>query len=91
VVQYVNSQNIKLVSSTPYYAQANAQVKAITKILISLIKKHVGQKPRSWHESLDQVLWAYQNAPKGATSVTLLELVYGHEAVLPIEINLNLI
>jgi len=56
VIQYVNSRNIKLLNCSPYYAQANGQVKAINKILISLIKKHVGQKPRSWNESLDQVL-----------------------------------
>ena len=55
MVQYVNSQNIKLVTYTPYYAQANGQVEAINKILVRLIKKH-GQKPRSWHESLDQIL-----------------------------------
>ena len=59
VVKYVNSRNIKLLTSTPYYAQANDQVKTINKILISLINKHSGQKPNSWHENLDQVLWAY--------------------------------
>jgi len=64
VVQYASSRNIKLVTCTPYYTQANGQVEAINKILISLIKKQVGQKPRSWHESLDQVLWVYQNSPK---------------------------
>jgi len=89
VVQYVNSQNIRLLTSTHYYAQANDQAKAINKILISLIKKHVGQKPRNWHESLDQVLWAYRNSPKGVTGVTLFKLVYRHKAILPIEINLN--
>lgn len=80
---------MKLLTLTPYYAQANGQVEATNKILISLIKKHVCQKPRSLHETLDQVLWAYRNSPKGATSVTPFKLVYGHEAILPIEINLN--
>ena len=47
--------------------------------------------PRSWHESLDQVLWAYQNSPKGVTSVTPFKLVYEHKVVFPIKINQNLI
>ena len=59
MVQYANSQNIKLLISTPYYAQANGQVESINKIFISLTKKHIGQKPKSLHESFDQVLWAY--------------------------------
>ena len=89
MVQYVYSRNIKLLTSIPYYAQANGQVEAVNKILISLIKKHVGQKTNSWHESLDQVLWAYWNSPKGVIGVTYFKLVYGHEAILPIEININ--
>jgi len=52
MVQYANARNIKLVTFTPYYTQANGQVKAKNKIFISLIKKHDGQKPRSWHENL---------------------------------------
>ena len=31
---------MKLLTLTPYYAQANGQVEATNKILISLIKKH---------------------------------------------------
>ena len=89
MVQYANSQNIKLLISTPYYSQANGQVESINKIFISLTKKHIGQKPKSLHESFDQVLWAYRNSPKGVTSVTPFKLVYGQEVVLSIEINLK--
>ena len=88
VTQYAESRSIKLVNSTPYYAQANGQVEAANKVLISLIKKHVGQKPKNWHETLSQVLWAYRNSPKEATGTTPYKLVYGHDAILPIEINL---
>ena len=35
---------------------------------------------------LNQVLWSYQNSPKDATSTTPYELVYGYDAILPIEI-----
>nr|KYP59339.1 Pro-Pol polyprotein [Cajanus cajan] len=83
------SRGIKLVTSTPYYAQANGQVEAANKIVISLIKKHISSKPRRWHETLVQVLWAYRNSPRDARKTTLYKLVYRHEAILPIDINLQ--
>lgn len=43
----------KLLKSTPYYAQANGQVEATNKVVIGLIKKHVGKNPRNWHKTLD--------------------------------------
>ncbi|XP_016186043.1 uncharacterized protein LOC107627736 [Arachis ipaensis] len=78
-----------MVTSTPYYAQANGQVEAANKILIGLIKKHIENKPRIWHETLSQVLWAYRNSPRGSIGTSPYELVYDHDAVLPLEINLN--
>ncbi|XP_025661280.1 uncharacterized protein [Arachis hypogaea] len=86
---FAASRNISMVTSTPYYAQANGQVEAANKILIGLIKKHIGNRPRMWHETLSQVLWAYRNSPRGSTGTSPYKLVYGHDAVLPLEINLN--
>lgn len=40
---------------------------------------------------LNQILWAYRNLPKGATKTTPFWLVYEHEVVLPVEINLQLV
>ncbi|KAL1349357.1 hypothetical protein AAHE18_07G151100 [Arachis hypogaea] len=79
IKNFAASRNINMVTSIPYYAQANGQVEAAHKILIGLIKKHIGNRPRTWHEILSQVLWAYRNSPR----------VYGHDAVLQLEINLN--
>ncbi|XP_016200297.1 uncharacterized protein LOC107641314 [Arachis ipaensis] len=78
-----------MVTSTPYYAQANGQVEAANKILIGLIKKYIGNRPRTWHETLSQVFWSYRNSPRGSTGTSPYKLVYGHDAVLPLEINLN--
>ena len=33
------------------------------------------------------VLWAYRTSPRSSTGVTPYALVYGHDAVLPVEIN----
>lgn len=58
MVEFVLDLGIKILTYIPDYAQANGQVKAANKIIIGLIKKHVGQKRRNWHKTLDQILWA---------------------------------
>jgi hypothetical protein len=57
--------------------------------LIKLIKKKIEENPRRWHEVLSESLWAYCISKHDATKVTPFELVYGQEAVLPVEVNLD--
>jgi hypothetical protein len=76
---------IKLLNSSPYYAQANGQAEASDKIMIKIIQKKIDQKLKRWHSVLNEALWAYRMAPHGATQTSPYELVYGHHAVLPSE------
>ena len=76
-------------NSSPYYAQANGQAESSNKTLIRLIKKKIEENPRMWHEVLSKALWAHRISQHGATQVTPFELVYGQEAVLPVEIKLQ--
>jgi hypothetical protein len=57
--------------------------------MIKLIQKKIDQKPKRWHSVLNEALWAYRMAPHGATKTSPYELVYGHHAVLPWEIQLD--
>lgn len=45
--EFASEVGIKLLTLTPYYAQANGQVGADDKMIIGLIKKHVEQKPKN--------------------------------------------
>ena len=78
-----------MLNSSPYYAQANGQAESSNKVLIKLIKKKIEKNPRRWHEVLSEALWAHRISRHGATKVTPFELVYGQEAVLPVEVNLD--
>jgi hypothetical protein len=80
------SMGIKLLNSSPYYAEANGQAEASSKIMIKLIQKKIDQKPRRWHSVLSEALWAYRMTRHGATKTSSYELVYGHHAVLPWEV-----
>jgi transposase InsO family protein len=88
VREFIESYKIRLFNSSPYYAQANGQAKSNNKTLIKLIKKKIEDNPRRWHEILSEALWAHRISRHGATRVTPFELVYGQEAILPVEVNL---
>jgi hypothetical protein len=83
--KFAESMGIKLLNSSPYYAQANGQAEASNKIMIKIIQKKIDQKPKKWHSVLNEALWAYRMTPHGATKTSPYELVYGHHAVLPWE------
>jgi hypothetical protein len=78
-----------LLNSSPYYAQANGQVESSNKTLTNLIKKKIYNNPKYWHKILSEALWAHRISKHCATKVSPFELVYGQEAVLPVEISLN--
>jgi hypothetical protein len=84
---FVNFYGIKLLNSSPYYAQANGQAESSNKTLVKLIKKKIEDNPKRWHEVLSEALWAHHISRHGATKVTRFELVYGQEVVLPVEVN----
>jgi hypothetical protein len=87
--EFAESMKIKLMNTSPYYAQANGQAKASNKVLIKIIKKRIEDNLSRWHEKLFGVLWAHRTSRHVATKVTPFELVYSQEAVLPIEIGLQ--
>lgn len=84
--EFTSETGFRLVTSTPYYAQANGQVEVANKVILSLIRKHVSKKPKNWHKTLDQIIWACRTSPKEATNSTPFRLTFGHDAILPVEI-----
>ncbi|XP_058208164.1 uncharacterized protein LOC131321176 [Rhododendron vialii] len=87
VMAYASSFGVKILNSSPYYAQANGQVESTNKIIKNTLSKMITNNPREWHELLPKVLWAYRMSKRDSTKATSYELVYGQAAVLPIEIN----
>jgi hypothetical protein len=48
-------------NSTLYYPQANGQVEAINKVLITMLQQIIGIQKMSWHTMLFSTLWAYRH------------------------------
>jgi hypothetical protein len=47
---------IKLLNSSPYYAQANGQTESSNRTLISLVKKKIYDHPKHCHKVLSEAL-----------------------------------
>ena len=73
----------------PYYAQANGQARATNKIVKNTLERMIEDSPRDWHNLLSEVLWAYRNSKRNSIGLTPYELVYGHDAVLSIEVTVR--
>ncbi|MCO5602979.1 hypothetical protein L7F22_057121 [Adiantum nelumboides] len=81
--------SIKHVHSTPYYPQCNGLVEKTNGVLCKIITKHVRDRPQDWDKHLTAALWAYRTSFKASTQFTPYHLVYGQEALLPIEVELG--
>jgi hypothetical protein len=84
--KFTADMGIKLIRSSPYYAQANGQAEASNQSLIKLIKRKIDKHPRRWHEVLSEALWAHRISCHGATKTSSYHLVYRQEVMLPWEI-----
>ncbi|XP_024196954.1 uncharacterized protein LOC112200165 [Rosa chinensis] len=89
VEELVNDFGIQFIHSTPYYAQSNGQAEASNKTIITLLKKMLVENPRQWHDTLYETLWAYRTSKRNPTATTPYALMFGHDAVLPLEINVH--
>ncbi|KAL0349639.1 UNVERIFIED_CONTAM: Transposon Tf2-12 polyprotein [Sesamum radiatum] len=72
-------------NSSMYYAAANGLAEAFNKTLCNLLKKVVAKSKRDWHERIGEALWAYRTTVRTPTQATPYALVYGVEAVIPLE------
>jgi len=66
--------------------RTNGQVESTNNQILSGLKKRLDAAKGSWVEELPAILWSIHTTEKGATGETPFMLVYGSEAVLPIEL-----
>lgn len=57
-------------------------------MICRIITKCVHQKPKDWDSHLSAALWAYRTSFKTSLGFTPFHLVFGQEALLPIEVEL---
>ncbi|XP_028078733.1 uncharacterized protein K02A2.6-like [Camellia sinensis] len=72
-------------NSSMYNAPANGLAEAFNKTLGNLLKKVVAKSKGDCHERIGEALWANHTTHRTPTQATPYSLVYGVEAVLPLE------
>ncbi|XP_050290401.1 uncharacterized protein LOC126728651 [Quercus robur] len=75
----------KKYNSFMYNVPANGLAEAFNKTLGSLLKKVVSKTKRDWNKRIGEALWAYRTTFHTPTQATPYSLVYGVEAILPLE------
>ncbi|KAI5327577.1 hypothetical protein L3X38_026973 [Prunus dulcis] len=66
-------------------ASTSGLVETFNKTLCNLLKYVVGRTKKDWYERINEALWAYGTTYQTSTQATPYSLVYGVEAVLPLE------
>ena len=71
--------------STSTYPQGNKQAEVVNKVIISGLKKRLGDAKEKWVEELPHILWTYRTTPSTSTGETPFSMAFGAEAVIPLE------
>ncbi|XP_012839468.1 PREDICTED: uncharacterized protein LOC105959853 [Erythranthe guttata] len=85
IVKICEKFGFKQRKSSMYNVAANGLAEAFNKTLCNLLKKVIAKSKRDWHERMGEALWAYRTTYRTPTQATPYVLVYGVEAVLPLE------
>lgn len=85
---FCNKFRIQTVSSVTSYPPANGLIEVFNKTIVKLLKKFVSWAKRDWDDKLSKCLWTYRTTIRTPTKVTQFSLVYGAEAVLPLEVQI---
>ncbi|XP_060190734.1 uncharacterized protein LOC132620012 [Lycium barbarum] len=62
------------------------EAESTNKTILKVLKRRIGKAKRNWPDVLPKVLWSYRVTHKTSTGETPFLLVYGVEALVPIEV-----
>ena len=77
---------IKHITSSVEHPQTNGQAEAANKVILVELRKRLDTAKGRWPEELIEVLWAYRCTPQSSTNESPFSLVYGADAMIPVEI-----
>ena len=83
--KFCQKWHIHLKFSTPRNPQSNGQAESSNKTIVNSLKKRLDKAKGRWAEELPAVLWAYRTTSRTSTGETPFSLVYGTEAMIPVE------
>ncbi|XP_057757888.1 uncharacterized protein LOC130976943 [Arachis stenosperma] len=82
-------QNLKINQhfSSVEHPQSNGLAEAANKVLLHALRKKLDEAKGLWAELVPEILWSYNTTVQTSTKETPFRLVYGSEAMIPLEIS----
>ena len=78
---------IKQVFASVEHPQTNEQVESANRILLRGLKRRLEKAKGLWAEEVPRIVWSYHTTPQTSTMDTPFSLVYGSDAMIPVEIH----
>jgi len=78
---------IKQVFASVEHPQTNGKVESANRVLLRGLKQRLENHKRAWPEEVPRIVWAYHTTPQSSTMETPFNLVYGSDAMIPVEIH----
>ncbi len=86
IQEFTAHLEIKLHFAPVAHPQSNGQVEVSNKMIKDGLKKRLKEAKGKWPGVLSSVLWRYRTTPRRATGETPFSLVFGTEAIIPVEV-----
>ncbi|XP_072087192.1 uncharacterized protein [Arachis hypogaea] len=82
-------QNLKIKQhfSSVEHPQSNGLAEAANKVILQALRNKLDDAKGLWAELVPKILWGYNTSPHSTTKETPFRLVYGSEAMIPVEIS----
>jgi len=77
---------IKQVFASVEHPQTNGQVESANRVLLGGLKRRLEKAKETWAEEVLRIVLAYHTTPQSITRETPFSLVYGSDAMIPVEI-----
>nr|XP_025682159.1 uncharacterized protein LOC112783427 [Arachis hypogaea] len=85
--EFLQNLKIKQHFSSVEHPQSNGLAEAANKVVLQALRKKLDDAKGVWAELVPEVLWAYNTTVHSTTKETPFRLVYGSEAMIPMEIS----
>ncbi|XP_015970880.1 uncharacterized protein LOC107494337 [Arachis duranensis] len=72
--------------SSVEHPQTNGQAEAANRVVLQAIKRKLDNAKGEWAELIPEILWSYNTTVHNTMGETPFKLVYGSEALIPVEI-----
>ncbi|KAK2373754.1 hypothetical protein QL285_074768 [Trifolium repens] len=87
VIQFCEGYGIRNTFVLVEHPQANGQAESANKVILKALKRKLERRDKNWAEPLAAILWSYHTTVQSSTGETPFKMVYGTDAMIPVEID----